>query len=76
MCRMHFGMPDTNLISLQPSDDDGVNEGVTVDFADDDDDNDDDDDGVYEGVTVDDVLLIVQLRCISRSQPTSQTGGR
>ena len=54
MWRMHFGMPDTNLISLQPSDDDDV----------------------YEGVTVDDVLLIVQLRCISRSQPTSQTGGR
>ena len=78
MCRMHFGMPDTNLISLQPSDDDDVYEGVTVDFAaaaaaDDD---DDDDGGVYEGVTVDDVLLIVQLRCISRSQPTSQTGGR
>ena len=70
MWRMHFGMPDTNLISLQPSDDDDVYEGVTVDFA------ADDDDGVYEGVTVDDVLLIVQLRCISRSQPTSQTGGR
>ena len=35
MCRMHFGMPDTNLISLQPSDDDDVYEGVTVDFADD-----------------------------------------
>ena len=77
MCRMHFGMPDTNLISLQPSDDDDVYEGVTVDFAaDNDDDGDDVDDGVYEGVTVDDVLLIVQLRCISRSQPTSQTGGR
>ena len=72
MCQMHFGMPDTNLISLQPSDDDDVYEDVTVDLADD----DDDDDGVYEGVTVDDVLLIVQLRCISRSQPTSQTGGR
>ena len=73
MCQMHFGMPDTNLISLQPSDDDGVYEGVTVDFAAA---ADDDDGGVYEGVTVDDVLLIVQLRCISRSQPTSQTGGR
>ena len=36
MCRMHFGMPDTNLISLQPSDDDN-GEGVTVDFAYDDD---------------------------------------